>query len=86
MVKGAWYHGLELLCCLRVWTASYHRWKNELPSLSRHFAGECKAVRQLKLNRSWVMQQNNDPKHPCKSTTEWLQQKKYMLSGVAQSE
>ena len=37
------------------------------------------SVRQLKLNRSWVMQQDNDPKHKSKSTTEWLQQKKICL-------
>ncbi|CDQ88261.1 unnamed protein product [Oncorhynchus mykiss] len=37
------------------------------------------SVRQLKLNRSWVMQQDNDPKHRSKSTTEWLQQKKICL-------
>jgi hypothetical protein len=27
------------------------------------------SVRQLKLNRSWVMQQDNDSKHRSKSTT-----------------
>ena len=37
------------------------------------------SVRQLKRNRSWVMQQDNDPKHRSKSTTEWLQQKKICL-------
>lgn len=37
------------------------------------------SVHQLKLNRSWVMQQDNDPKHRSKSTTEWLQQKKIRL-------
>ena len=36
------------------------------------------SVRQLKLNRSWVMQQDNDPKYRSKST-EWLQQKKINL-------
>ena len=36
-------------------------------------------VRQLKLNRSWVMQQDNDPKHRSRSTTEWLQQMKICL-------
>jgi hypothetical protein len=34
---------------------------------------------ELKRNRSWVMQQDNDPKHRSKSTTEWLQQKKICL-------
>ena len=37
------------------------------------------SVRQLKLNRSWVMQQDNNPKHRSKSTTKWLQQKKIRL-------
>jgi transposase len=37
------------------------------------------SVRQLKLMRSWVMQQDNNPKHRSKSTTEWLQQKKIRL-------
>ena len=32
-------------------------------------------VCQLKLHRSWVMQQDNDPKHRSISTKEWLQQK-----------
>uniref|UniRef100_A0A8C9ZUJ5 Transposase n=1 Tax=Sander lucioperca TaxID=283035 RepID=A0A8C9ZUJ5_SANLU len=30
------------------------------------------SVRQLKLCRRWVMQQDNDPKHRSTSTTEWL--------------
>ena len=38
------HHGLGLLYCLRAWTACYHRRKNVFPSLSRHFAGECKAI------------------------------------------
>jgi hypothetical protein len=37
------------------------------------------SVRQLKLNRSSVMQQDNNPKHRSKSTIEWLQQKKIHL-------
>ena len=35
------HHDLGLLCCLRAWTACYHRRINEFPSLSRHFTGEC---------------------------------------------
>ena len=38
------HHGLGMLCCLRTWTACYHRQKNSFPRLSRHFAGECKAI------------------------------------------
>lgn len=37
------------------------------------------SVRQLKLCRRWVMQQDNDPKHRSKSTTEWLQKNKIRL-------
>uniref|UniRef100_A0A8C4XI61 Tc1-like transposase DDE domain-containing protein n=1 Tax=Erpetoichthys calabaricus TaxID=27687 RepID=A0A8C4XI61_ERPCA len=34
------------------------------------------SVRQLKLKRSWVLQQDNDPKHTSKSTSEWLKKTK----------
>ncbi|KAF7645946.1 hypothetical protein LDENG_00195770 [Lucifuga dentata] len=34
------------------------------------------SVRDLKLKRTWVMQQDNDPKHTSKSTSEWLKQNK----------
>ncbi len=30
------------------------------------------SVCDLKLNRTWVLQQDNDPKHTSKSTSEWL--------------
>nr|AAW25703.1 SJCHGC03999 protein [Schistosoma japonicum] len=51
------------------------RRKNEFPSFQNTRLSVC----QLKLNRSWVMQQDNDPKHRSKSTIEWLQQKKICL-------
>ncbi len=31
------------------------------------------SVCDLKLKRTWVMQQGNDPKHTTKSTSEWLE-------------
>ncbi|MBN3289611.1 TCB1 transposase, partial [Polypterus senegalus] len=34
------------------------------------------SVRQLKLKRSWVLQQDNGPKHTSKSTSEWLKKNK----------
>lgn len=34
------------------------------------------SVRVLKLKRTWVLQQDNDPKHTSKSTTEWLKKNK----------
>lgn len=40
------------------------------PSLSIHFAGEPENI-----NRGWVTQQDNNPKHRSKLTTEWLQQR-----------
>lgn len=37
------------------------------------------SVKQLKLKRSWVFQQDNDPKHTSKSTKSWMEKKKYKL-------
>uniref|UniRef100_A0A8C6Q7I4 Transposase n=1 Tax=Nothobranchius furzeri TaxID=105023 RepID=A0A8C6Q7I4_NOTFU len=34
------------------------------------------SFRQLKLKQSWVLQQDNDPKHTSKSTSEWLKNNK----------
>lgn len=34
------------------------------------------SVRDLKLKRIWVLQQDNDPKHTSKSTSEWLKKNK----------
>ncbi len=34
------------------------------------------SVCDLKLKRTWVMQQNNDPKHTSKFTSEWLKKNK----------
>ena len=39
------------------------------------------AVGQLKLSKSWVIQQDNDPEDPSKSTTQWLHKKKSHLLG-----
>ncbi len=34
------------------------------------------SVRDFKLKRTWVLQQDNDPKHTSKSTSEWLKKNK----------
>lgn len=34
------------------------------------------SVCDLKLKHNWVMQQDNDPKHTCRSTSEWLKKNK----------
>lgn len=34
------------------------------------------SARQLKLGRSFLFQQDNDPKHSAKTTTKWFQDKK----------
>jgi hypothetical protein len=49
---------LVLLCCLR--TACHHQRKNYQDILQENVR---LSVCQLKLNRSWVMQQDNNPKH-----------------------
>ena len=43
------------------------------------------SVRQLKLKRKWIMQQDNDPKHSSKSTKEWLKKKICTLEWPSQS-
>ncbi|MBN3278876.1 TCB1 transposase, partial [Polyodon spathula] len=40
------------------------------------------SVRELKLKRSCVTQQDNDPKHTSKSTSEWLKNKKFKVLGL----
>jgi hypothetical protein len=85
MVEGE-HHGSGLLCCLRAWTAAIIDGKIN-SQVYQYILQENlrQSVCQLKLNRSWVMQQENNPKHRSKSTIEWLQQKKIHLL-VAQSE
>ncbi|KAK3537707.1 hypothetical protein QTP70_017821 [Hemibagrus guttatus] len=37
------------------------------------------SVCDLKLKRTWVLQQDNDPKHTSKSTSEWLKKNKMKI-------
>ncbi len=41
------------------------------------------SVRDLKLKRTWVLQQDNHPKYTSKSTSEWLKEKLNEDLGVA---
>ena len=44
------------------------------------------SVRQLKLKRGWMLQQDNDPKHTSISTSEWFQKNKiHVLEWPSQS-
>ena len=44
------------------------------------------SVCEPKLNRRWILQQDNDPKHTSKSTKEWLKKKKcFVLEWPSQS-
>ncbi len=44
------------------------------------------SVRDLKLKRTWVLQQDNDPKHTSESTSEWLKEKQNEDFRVAYSQ
>lgn len=66
------HYGLWLLCCLRDLLDCFHYQENEFPNLVRHFAGKLETISlTTALNRLWVLQQDIDPKHRSKSTTEW---------------
>ena len=43
------------------------------------------SIRELKLKRSWVIQQDTDPKHTSKSASEWLNKKFKVLEWPSQS-
>ncbi len=45
-----------------------------------NYEGECPAVSLWpQAKRTWVTQQDNDPKHTSKSTSEWLKKNKIMV-------
>ena len=65
-----------------LWTECHHGRKNELARFLFLFVKDIfrerlrPSFRQLKLDRGWVIQQDSDPKHRSKLTTEWLHPKK----------
>ncbi|KAK3546402.1 hypothetical protein QTP70_026281, partial [Hemibagrus guttatus] len=64
-------------------------WENTLwtgETKIEHLEGECPAIFcVLKLKQTWVLQQDNDPKHTSKSTSEWLKKSKKTLEWPSQS-
>lgn len=72
-----WCDALRLFCCLRTWrlavvnanmnSANYQNILKENVRLS---------VCDLELKHIWVLQQDNDPKHTSRSTSEWVKKHK----------
>ncbi len=61
------------MCYLCYWQARKKKKKKEKKILKENVRP---SVCDLKLKRTLVMQQDNDPKHTSKSTSEWLQKNK----------
>lgn len=65
------------LCCFRAWTTCLIKGKVNSHVYEDIVHNNIRvAVWQLKLSRSWMTQQDNDPKYQIKSLTVWLQKKK----------
>ncbi len=64
-------YGLGLFCCFRTWKTCCDKRNHEFCCLPKHPEEQC-PVQNLKLKRTWVLQQDNDPKHTSKSTSERL--------------
>uniref|UniRef100_A0AAZ3QLJ5 Tc1-like transposase DDE domain-containing protein n=1 Tax=Oncorhynchus tshawytscha TaxID=74940 RepID=A0AAZ3QLJ5_ONCTS len=66
-----------MLCCKRDWCTSQNRWhyegENYVDMLKQHLKT---SVRKLKLDRKWVFQMDNDPKHTSKVVAKWLKDNK----------
>ena len=68
-IWGRGHHGLGLLRCLRAWTDCCHRWKNEFPIVSKHFAGKLKTIcPPTQLFDSWPLLQSIYRPYVCKVT------------------
>ncbi len=69
--------GNVLLCSFRTWMTCQNWWKHEFCMLSENPEGECPTVSLWpQAQRTWVMQQDNDPKLTSKSTSEWPKKNK----------
>ncbi len=59
------------------WKTCCDKWNHEFCCLPKILKDNVRpSVRDLKLKRTWVLQQDNDPKHTSKSTSEWLKKNK----------
>ncbi|KAK3534597.1 hypothetical protein QTP86_016749 [Hemibagrus guttatus] len=64
---------------LRTWKSCCDKWNHEfccLPKNPKKKENVRSSVCDLKLKRTWVLQQDNHPKHTSKSTSEWLKKNK----------
>ncbi|KAK3568377.1 hypothetical protein QTP86_005584 [Hemibagrus guttatus] len=71
-----WTDETKILLFGRTWKTCCDKWNHEFCCLPKNPEGECPAICDLKLKRTWVLQQDNDPEHTSKSTSEWLKKNK----------
>lgn len=66
-----WCDGLGLFGCFWTWKLCCDQWNHEFISTPKHPGGK-----RLELKPVWVLQQDNDPKHSSRSTSERLKTNK----------
>lgn len=66
-----WCDGLGLFGCFWTWKLCCDQWSHEFISTPKHPGGK-----RLELKPVWVLQQDNDPKHSSRSTSERLKTNK----------
>ena len=74
--RARWWRGddLGMICNHMAWATQWVI--HELLCIAKFSRVKCETIYiSTKIGWNWIMQQDNDPKHDSKSTTEWLEKK-----------